>query len=53
MSKDTINFSFKEIEPDLSSMDKRFLYFFGVTNPLNFIVDDKEVQQGVDTVKKF
>ena len=43
MSKETINFSFKEIEPDLSTMAKRFVYFFGVTNPMNFIVDDKEV----------
>jgi len=53
MSKDTIKFSFKEIEPNLSSFDKRFKHFFGVTNPINFFAEDKEVVQGVETVKKF
>tara|TARA_B110001450_G_C17584655_1_gene466444 strand:- start:402 stop:1115 length:714 start_codon:yes stop_codon:yes gene_type:complete len=55
MSKptDTINFSFKEIEPNLSTFDKRFMHFFGVTNPINFFVDDKEVEEGVILVNKF
>ena len=52
-SSETINFSFKEVEPDLSSFDKRFKHFFGVTNPVNFFADDKEVIEGVETVKKF
>ena len=53
MSKDTINFSFKEIEPNLSTFQSRFQHFFGVTNPQNFFVEDKLIEEGVATVNKF
>ena len=54
MSQDSkVSFTFKEIEPNLSTVASRFNYFFGVTNPQNFFVSDEEVLQGVATIKKF
>ena len=48
-----IKFSFKEIEPNLSTFFSRFRYFYGVTNPVNFFVPDSEIRDGVDTVAKY
>lgn len=48
-----MKFSFKETEPNLTTMQSRFMYFFGVTNPKNFMVGDAEIQAGVDTVNKY
>lgn len=48
-----MKFSFKETEPNLKTMQSRFMYFFGVTNPKNFMVSDVEIKAGVDTVNKY
>jgi hypothetical protein len=53
MSEEKVNFSFKEVEPDLRTVASRFNYFFGVTNPQMYFVSDQEVLEGVATVKKF
>lgn len=50
---DTIKFSFKETEPNLSTFQSRFKHFFGVTYPANFFVPDQEILDGVATVNKF
>ena len=53
MSDTKIKFSFKEIEPNLSTFTSRFKHFYGVTHPKNFLVPDQEIREGVDTVAKF
>ena len=48
-----VKFTFKETEPDMSSFATRFKHFYGVTNPVNYFVADKEIEDGIKTVDKF
>lgn len=48
-----VTFNFKETEPDTRTFTSRLLHFMNVTyTPLWFVPDD-EIQEGVDTVKKY
>jgi len=52
-NKNTVKFSFKETEPDCSTIMSRFTHFSEVTNPKYFFLSDTEIEAGVETVKKY
>ena len=53
MAESKIAFNFNETKPDTSTFLSRAMYFFSVTNPLNFTVPETEIVEGVNTVKQY
>ena len=48
-----VSFNFNETKPDFSSFPMRYKYLLSVTDPFNAFYSNKEIRDGVATVKKY